>query len=93
MDPNEIRNHLYALSLLFIFKDFMYLFLERGVEEEREGEKHQCAVASHSPLTGVQACNLDMCPRLGIEPAKLWFAGWHSIQNYTCQGCLKSFNL
>ena len=30
------------------FKDFIYLFLERGREGEREGEKHQCVVASHA---------------------------------------------
>ena len=30
------------------FKDFIYLFLERGREEEREGENHQCVVASHT---------------------------------------------
>ena len=27
---------------LFAFKDFVYLFLERGREEEREGKKHWC---------------------------------------------------
>ena len=27
-------------------KDFIYLFLERGREGERDGEKHQCVVAS-----------------------------------------------
>ena len=37
-------------SLFYFFKDFIYLFLERGREGEREGEKHQCVVASHMPL-------------------------------------------
>ena len=32
------------------------------MEEEREGEKHQCVVASHAPLTGDLACNPGMCP-------------------------------
>ena len=33
--------------LLLIFKkDFIYLFLERGKGREKEGEKHQCVVAS-----------------------------------------------
>ena len=38
----------------------MYLFLERGREGEREGEKHQCVVASHTPPTGptTQTCVL-----------------------------------
>ena len=41
-------------------KDFIYLFLDRGREGERE--KHQCVVASHAPRTGdpaaAQACAL-----------------------------------
>ena len=48
---------------------FMYLFLERG--EGREGEKHQCVVASHAPPTGDLAPNTGMCPDLGIELANL----------------------
>ena len=40
-----------------------YLFtLDRGKEGEREGEKHQCVVASHTPPTGDLACNPGMCP-------------------------------
>ena len=48
--------------LFFLFKDIIYLFLERGREEEREGEKHKCVVASHTPPTGDLACNPGMCP-------------------------------
>ena len=44
------------------------------MEGEREGEKHQCVVASHAPPYGDLACNPGMCPRLGIELATLWFA-------------------
>ena len=43
------------LKILFIFR-------ERGREEEREGEKHQCVVASHVPPTGDLAHNPGMCP-------------------------------
>ena len=43
-------------------KDFIYLFLERGREGEREGEKHQCVFASHMPPTGDLARNPGMCP-------------------------------
>ena len=40
-----------------------YLFLERGEGGvEREGEKHQCVVASHVPLPGDLACNPGPCP-------------------------------
>ena len=48
--------------VLFKKISFIYLFLERGRKGEREGEKHQCVVASHVPLTGDLACNQGMCP-------------------------------
>ena len=43
------------------FLDFIYLFLERGRDGEREEEKHQRVVASHAPPTGyvALACALD----------------------------------
>ena len=44
------------------FKDFIYLFLERGRERERGGEKHEYVVASRAPPTGNLACNPGMCP-------------------------------
>ena len=36
--------------LLFIFLKMFFTFRERG--RKGEGEKHQCMVASHSPLLG-----------------------------------------
>ena len=36
------------------------MFRER--EQEREGEKHQCVVASHASPVGDLALNLGMCP-------------------------------
>ena len=51
----------HMVTLFLIFKEeFIYLFLERGREGEREGEKHQCVVASHAPTTGDLACNPGM---------------------------------
>ena len=47
---------------MFFFKDFIYLFLQRGREGEWEGEIHQCVVASWTPPTGDLACNPGMCP-------------------------------
>ena len=38
------------------------LFLERGREGEREGEKHQCLDASPAPSTRDLVCNPGMCP-------------------------------
>ena len=45
---------------LFFKKDSIYLFLERG--EGREGEKHQCVIASCVPPTGDLDCNPGMYP-------------------------------
>ena len=47
---------------VFFFKDFIYLFLDRGRKAEREEEKHQCVVASRTPPTGDLARNPGMCP-------------------------------
>ena len=46
--------------LAFFFKDF--IFRERRREGEREGEKHQCRVASGTPPTGDLARNPGMYP-------------------------------
>ena len=57
---------MFSFSSLFVrlifFKEFIYLFLERGEGKEREGEKHQCVVASHAPRAGDLAYNPGMCP-------------------------------
>ena len=51
------------------------------MEGERKGEKYQCMVASHTPLTGDLACNLGMCPdwELNQQPFGLQ-AGAQSIE-------------
>ena len=55
----NIKHFVYSLTSLMdirlfpLFKNlFIYLFLERGREGQRKGEKHQCMVASHVPPTG-----------------------------------------
>ena len=55
----------------FFFSPRFYLFTfrERG-KGEKEGEKHQCAVASHVAPTGDLACNPGVCPDW-IEPVTL----------------------
>ena len=58
---------------------YLFLFLDRREGREREGEKHQCVVASHTPCTGEHGPELRRVPSLGIEPATLWFAGRCSI--------------
>ena len=72
---------------LFFYKDFIYLFLERGEEREKEEEKHQCVVASHMPLLTwpeTQACALTgnrtsepLVSRLALSPL-----------SYTSQGSI-----
>ena len=58
LDAKNIKT-LSREAKLFLY-DFIYLFLERGREGEREEEKHQCVVASHAPPTGVLAHNPGM---------------------------------
>ena len=48
--------------IFFSFIFFKILFLERGEGRQKERQKHQCVVASHSPHTGDLACNPGMCP-------------------------------
>ena len=67
------------LFLFYILRFYLFIFKERRKEGEREGEKHQCVVASYTPPIGDLTCNPGMCPRLGIEVVILWFTGWHSI--------------
>ena len=51
------------IEFISFFKDFLkFIFRQKGREEEREGEKHQCVVASHMPLTRDLAHNSGMCP-------------------------------
>ena len=68
--------------MIFTFLFFLnpiYLFLEREREVEREGEKHQCVVASLMSPHWEPGPEPRHVPRLGIKPATLWFAGWCSI--------------
>ena len=46
----------------FLKRFYLFIFRERGRKGEREGEKHQCVIASHTPLTWDLACNPGMCP-------------------------------
>ena len=56
------RGEMRKIFISFIFKDYNYLFLKRGREEEREGEKHRCVVVPCTPPTGDLAHNPGMCP-------------------------------
>ena len=74
---------------LFLNILFIYLFLERGEgrrgrEEEREGEKHQCAFASRLPQpTGDPAHNPGMCPYWESSQQHLgWQASTQSTETH-----------
>ena len=54
-DSEQYKTYEMFLKALFIFR-------ESGREGGREGDKHQCAVASHVPPAGDLARNPGMCP-------------------------------
>ena len=59
-----VKKKQYIYFIFKILKDFIYLFIfrERRRKGEREGQKHQCVVASHMPPIEDLACNPGMCP-------------------------------
>ena len=70
---SQVNEHIEKYASLFFFgntffkKIYLFIFRERG----KEGEKHQCVVASYVPSTGDLAHNLGWYPRLGIELSTL----------------------
>ena len=52
----------FHVRLFFFLRFYLFIFRERGREGEREGEKHQCVVASRTPPTGDLALDPGMCP-------------------------------
>ena len=75
-----------ALQTIFpcvcVFFKIFYFFIsrERGREGEKEGEKHQCVVASCVPTTGDLAYNPGICPDRESNQRPFAFTGWHPIQ-------------
>ena len=62
----SLKTHIVLFLTLGIWTDnFLrfYLFIFREGKGGREGEKHQCVVASGALPTGDLACNPGMCPR------------------------------
>ena len=64
---------------IHILRFYLFIFRERGKEGGWEGEKNQCVVASHGPLTGDLACNLGMCP--DWESNQQTFGSWAGVQS------------
>ena len=76
-NPRYLKSKPCISFFSFLFKDFN--FREKGREGEREGEKHQCGVASHATHYWGPDPWPRHVPRLGIEPTTLWFTGLCSI--------------
>ena len=62
----------------FFLEDIIYLFLERGREEERGRDTSMCGCLLCAPYWG-RGLRPRHVPWLSIELVTLWFAGWHSI--------------
>ena len=56
------------------------------MEKEKEGEKHQCVVASCVPLTGDLALNPGMCPDWELRDNPLVLRPARSPLSHTSQG-------
>ena len=66
-EVSHVYLHLYLdqksrSNSFFFFLKILFIFRERGKEGEREGEKHQCVIASRMPPTGDLTRNPCMCP-------------------------------
>ena len=49
-------------TIIFFFFKTLFIFREQGKEGEREGQKHQCMVASCTYTIEDLSCNAGMCP-------------------------------
>ena len=65
--------HWATLARVF-FKDFLFIFREKGREGERNGEKHWL-VAPRRPPTGDPSSNPNMCPDQELNQWPLWSMG------------------
>ena len=54
--------HIFVFHLNSFLRFYLFIFRERRRQGEREEEKHQCVVASHTPPTGDLAHNPSTCP-------------------------------
>ena len=59
---NHTLGSILFFLILFIYPGILFIFRQRGREGLREGEKHQCVVASRMPPTRDLASNPGMCP-------------------------------
>ena len=72
--------YLYFLqwNFLFFFLKIFYVFIFRERNGGRQGETSMCGCLLRAPYWG-SGLQPRPVPWLGIEPAVLWFTGWHSV--------------
>ena len=77
--------------LLGLLQFYFYLFFKILLfrEREREGERHQCVVASHTPPTGDLDLNPGMCPDWELNHDPLVRRLALNPPSYTSQGPLQ----
>ena len=60
---NYVKQAFIPKIQISFFLKILFIYFQRGGREgEREGEKHQCVVASRAPPTGNLAHNSGICP-------------------------------
>ena len=59
--------------LLYFLLKILFIYFQREGKGGREGEKHQCVVASRAPSVGDMARNPGMCPD--------WESNWQSFDS------------
>ena len=77
---------------IYIFKT-LFIFRERGREEEREEEKYQCVVASHVAPTGDLARNPGRGPDWESNQQVSGLQPMLNPLSYTSQGYLVKFSI
>ena len=77
-------------NFYFYFLNCTYFSLDRGEGREKGRETSMCDCLSCTPYwrPGLQPSHV---PWVGIEPATLWFTGWHSIHWATPARAISEF--
>ena len=80
----------FFFKVLFLKIVFIYFFRVRGMEGEREGEKHQCVFASWAPPNRDLICKPGMCLTGNQSRNPLVCKPALSTLSHTRQGYLRS---
>ena len=65
-------------SHIIFLRFYLFIFRERGRREEERERNIDVWLSLSCPQPGTQHVARHV-PQSGIEPATLWFTGWHSI--------------